>query len=357
LGHDEARVALAALLGEVSVIDSIALYRAAAQNGHSKAQIELAKLLVSGKLGEPQYLEALHCLLQGALSKDALAASELWLLVANSQQELIDESLIAAANNGNVEAEFALGRKFSLGHGVVVDHVLAYRWYRKAAEKGHAQAQCAVAGYYQKGEVVAQDFVSAFSWFSKAAEQGDSKAQWNIGSMFASGALSVKKDLKQAFAWCSRAAKSGFVPAQATLGVLFARIKDFEQATHWLSKAALANDQEAQFNLGLMYLKGQGVERSTLKAFEYFLAAAEGGLGNAQSRIGLMYATGEGVPMDPIEAHKWYLIADECGDKSAVQNLKRSEQILLESQISESKRRAARWLHLISGKPLGPQSD
>lgn len=105
----------------------------------------------------------------------------------------------------------------------------------------------------------------------------------------------------------------------------------------------MQGDTEAQYNLALMLAKGQGVEADLQAAFNWFLEAAEGGLGIAQARIAVMYASGDGVAADPIEAHKWFVLAARAGDKSGIANLARSESLLSSGQILEAQRRAGNW--------------
>lgn len=51
------------------------------------------------------------------------------------------DSLIPAAEKGDVEAQASLGLTYSFGLGVEKDYKLAAYWYEKAAKQGNALAQ------------------------------------------------------------------------------------------------------------------------------------------------------------------------------------------------------------------------
>ena len=67
-----------------------------------------------------------------------------------------------AAEQGNVDAQLALGDMYHNGEGgVPQDDKEAVNWYRKAAEQGDAEAQYNIGMMYQKGEAVSQDYKEA----------------------------------------------------------------------------------------------------------------------------------------------------------------------------------------------------
>jgi len=58
---------------------------------------------------------------------------------------------------------------YALGEGVQRDYAEAARWYRRAAEQGNAQAQYWLGRAYALGEGVTQNFVDAHMWLNLAA--------------------------------------------------------------------------------------------------------------------------------------------------------------------------------------------
>ena len=77
-----------------------------------------------------------------------------------------------AAEQGNVDAQLALGDMYHNGEGgVLQDYKEAEKWYRKAAEQGYAEAQLTLGAMH-----FVQDYVQAHLWWSLAATQGNEHA-------------------------------------------------------------------------------------------------------------------------------------------------------------------------------------
>ena len=76
-----------------------------------------------------------------------------------------------AAAQGDLLAQFLLGRAYDSGEGVAKDCAEAVKWYQKAAEQGSADAQYNLALSYFRGEGVLQDFVEAYKRANLAAAQ------------------------------------------------------------------------------------------------------------------------------------------------------------------------------------------
>jgi TPR repeat protein len=66
---------------------------------------------------------------------------------------------------------------YTNGNGVPQDYAQAIGWFRKAAEQGDANAQYALGFMYANGNRVPQDDAQAMGWLRKAAEQGNAAAQ------------------------------------------------------------------------------------------------------------------------------------------------------------------------------------
>lgn len=73
--------------------------------------------------------------------------------------------LMAAANQDDPKAQYALGCKFYEGDGVAQDHSRAAQWLQCAAEQGHASAQFVLGALCEHGEGVPHDNSAAFGWF------------------------------------------------------------------------------------------------------------------------------------------------------------------------------------------------
>ena len=137
----------------------------------------------------------------------------------------------------------------ALRHGVGAvnkrDYPAAAAWFRKAADQGNAEAQEALGMMYESGMGVPQDNAEAASWFRKAAEQEHDGAQFRLGGMYESG-KGVPQDPAEAAAWYRKAADQGHVNAQSILGYMYERgsgvPRDHVQAHIWYSLAVAQGD-------------------------------------------------------------------------------------------------------------------
>ena len=111
----------------------------------------------------------------------------------------------AAADQGNVNAQFKIGNVLLDGNGVRRNYAEAAMWFRKAAENKHAGAQAFLGKMYASGEGVPEDFKEAEQWFRKAAIQGDPDGQAGLAGLYYRG-QGVPQDLKEALAWYRREA-------------------------------------------------------------------------------------------------------------------------------------------------------
>jgi TPR repeat protein len=112
------------------------------------------------------------------------------------------------AEQGNADAQAALGFIYQNGDGVPKDDSESVRWYRKAAEQGNAEAQAALGFIYQIGDGVPKDELESLKWFTKAAEQGHAGAQ-NVLGLFYKFGKGVPKDYVEAYKWFNLAAAQG----------------------------------------------------------------------------------------------------------------------------------------------------
>jgi TPR repeat protein len=86
-----------------------------------------------------------------------------------------------AAEAGDIDAQYDLGRRFETGNGLPRSHREAGQWYLAAAEKGHGFAGYKLAFQYFRGRGIAKskDIVQAHFWFSVSAERGvGDAAEW-----------------------------------------------------------------------------------------------------------------------------------------------------------------------------------
>ncbi len=143
-----------------------------------------------------------------------------------------------AAEQGDADAQYGLGRLYYEGRGVPQDYAQAVTWYRKAAEQGYAEAQCAMGKAYYFGQGVPLDDAQAATWFRKAAEQGVAVAQWLLGGLY-NGGRGVPQDYAEAYFWLDVAAAG-----KLTARLAEQTVKERHKAASHLTPAELARVQE-----------------------------------------------------------------------------------------------------------------
>ena len=95
-----------------------------------------------------------------------------------------------------------------IGQAAWADSVPDFKKMLQAAEQGNADAQYALGGMYDQGQGVHQDYAQAVQWFRKAAEQGNVEAQHNLGAVYANG-QGVRRNHKIAKEWFGKACDNG----------------------------------------------------------------------------------------------------------------------------------------------------
>jgi len=159
----------------------------------------------------------------------------------DAQNAIKAARLLTEAEQGNAEAQEALGFFYCIGAGVPLDYVQAAKWFRKAAEQGNAEGQYRLGLSYYKGEGVPKDYAQAAFWWRKAAEQGEDTAQYNLKNLLHYKDEDVPQDYAQSAHWYRNAAEQGDAKAQWLLGGLFygGRYvpRDYSEAYFWYDLA------------------------------------------------------------------------------------------------------------------------
>lgn len=71
------------------------------------------------------------------------------------------------AKQGDIEAQYELGKCYMFGIGIHIDYIKAKRWFRVAAKQGHAGAQFHYGYYYSGGSE--RNLSRSAKWYSRAA--------------------------------------------------------------------------------------------------------------------------------------------------------------------------------------------
>lgn len=187
-----------------------------------------------------------------------------------TEEERSEKSTEKMANQGYVNAQLRLGRKY-LSAG---NYELAHEWLLKAVAQGSIDAVKEIAyGYEKRGE-----YQLAYDWYLKAVASGDIESLRAIGDLF------FYKDGLEV---------------------------SYSKATEWYLKYLESSDyleynnnSRCFYNLGYMnYYGGYGIQRSYVKALDFFQKST---MHKAKYFLGLMYEYGQGVDSDFVKAIEYY---------------------------------------------------
>ena len=271
-------------------------YRKAAGQGLAEAQFDLGVMLYEGEGVPRDPHEAVRWMKKAADQGDEYARAALQredirkvnaeLLKAEEAERhrARREELMERAREGNVSAQYQLGRAYADGSfGLTSDMAQAVVWFRKAAEQGHEYAQERLIRLYSEGRDVPRDMEQVIYWSRKLAE----KRVHDAGPFFSRIARIY--------------AKGDGVP------------RDMAQAAAWYREAALMGDRDSPLPLARIHAAGNGVPRDMGKAILWYHWAASTGNGEAMLELGRIYAEGDGVPQDTWMAAVWYCKAHDNG--------------------------------------------
>ena len=107
------------------------------------------------------------------------------------------EWLNKAAAAGNVAARNLLGSAYMTGNGVPLDDNKAFALFSQTAAAGNAAGEMELGYLYLTGRGVPQDKYQGLQWTVKAAEQGNATALGNIASAYMKGEI-LEKDIDRA---------------------------------------------------------------------------------------------------------------------------------------------------------------
>ncbi|MEN6445911.1 MAG: tetratricopeptide repeat protein [Candidatus Cloacimonas sp.] len=193
-----------------------------------------------------------------------------------------------------------------------------------AAEEGNADAQNQLGDAYYNGDGLEQDYTKAFEWYFRAAKQGHALAQYNVAFAYANG-LGTQKNMEKAIEWYGKSADQGVALAQYVLGEIMIDgqhiAQDFSKGLELLQKASDQGLNLAQYELGTYYLQGRIVEANTKIGIEYLTLAADQGNKEAQFNLGLAYSN---LPEPNFYySEKYFLEASNNGHFKAMLELSR----------------------------------
>ena len=143
--------------------------------------------------------------------------------VAKVGADNVDENIVyqkRLAEEGDLDAQYALGCYFLTGVGISEDKCEAFKWFKRAAESGHKESMhhCGII-CYSFGQGVDMDDHEGIKWFTRSSETGNAASQLCLGKIYEYGD-GVTVDIHAAIKWYTLASKSGDLKAKDALARL-----------------------------------------------------------------------------------------------------------------------------------------
>ena len=154
--------------------------------------------------------------LQVNASKDSSSAAANPVADARAAARIAEaktpEELRHLAEQGDKDAQWALGVRYHNGEGVSQSDTQAAQWFLRAAEQGHVLAQATLGAYYWAGRGVPQDLSKAYFWSVLARAGNDEASKYRVAVLTSRmSRAQVTAAQQQAEAWIQQHA-SGAKP-------------------------------------------------------------------------------------------------------------------------------------------------
>ena len=255
----------------------------------------------------------------GASGADGLAEAKRHLDAKGYVRAL--PPLQKAADGGNAEALYRLGRLYENGWDVDQDPAKAGGWYQKAADAGDAETKEALSPLRANRSPIPE--VSP----SPASQSSPSATPPGAGGLAEAKRYLATKDYAKALPLLQTAALLGDAWGMNQLDVLYddghGVVQDYAQAGRWYQKAAQAGNTDAMVNLGSLYYQGHGMAQDDGQARRWYQRAAQAG--NADAKRLLLHFGADRLAKakryleakDYPQARRWYQKAAEAGNVRA----------------------------------------
>ena len=159
------------------------------------------------------------------------------------------ESMRELAENGDIHAQYFMGKLYRDGPLLPPDSEVAMDWLYKASTSGYAPAQYALGKLLLSDDAIVHDPELGIQWLEHAAYNGNHYASYRLGKEYLKGEV-VRKDTRKAMDHIYTSAQAGNPHAQYLLGKLLLQGKaverDKEAGIQWLSQAAEQGHSYAQ---------------------------------------------------------------------------------------------------------------
>ena len=186
------------------------------------------------------------------------------------------------------------------GNAASVDFEQARRYFEAAAEQGNADAMYGLGKLYLKKEYSRFDPIRAVEYLEQSAEKDHAFAKYQLGKLLCEGEI-CDKDIARGLKLLEELAENGVSIAAYLAGKVYLREKDWQdikKAISHFKAAAEDGNSYAEYQLGKIYYFGTGVRPDVEKGLDYLKAsAAHGNAYAAELLRSIQYQQTRGVTM------------------------------------------------------------
>lgn len=186
------------------------------------------------------------------------------------------------------------------GSAAGVNFEQARRYFEAAAEQGNADALYGLGKLYLKKEYSLFDPIRAVEYLEQSAEKDHAFAKYQLGKLLCDGEI-CDKDIARGLKLLEELAEKGVSIAAYLAGKVYLREKDWQdikKAISHFKAAAEDGNSYAEYQLGKIYYFGTGVRPDVEKGLDYLKAsAAHGNAYAAELLRSIQYQQTRGVTM------------------------------------------------------------
>src|SRR3954452_18910962 len=199
-------------------------------------------------------------------------------------------TLAKAAERGDGEAPFRVGKAYLDGTRVPPSRTTAAVWLERAAQPGLREAQSVLAALYLTGA-------------GKGSAEG-------AGHGLFTDAAGMEPDFDKAVRWAKAAAEAGSAESQALLGYVLTsgpeHLRDLAAADEWYRKSAEAGCPQGSLGHGLALMRKASTDEEKQKGAVQIALAAAANLPLGLYLLGMLTEGGLGMQADPTAAAQLY---------------------------------------------------
>lgn len=199
----------------------------------------------------------------------------------------------------------------------------------KAAENGDVEAQVYLAKKYYYGSGInktGKNIELAYKWFIRAAEQGSSESQYFLATDEEMQHIVNSSDRTSEY-WLGAAANNGFLLAMDEYGELLFNKGQYSDAIPILVKAAKKGSQNSHYILAVMHVQGLGIskdEELAIKGFEYVTKSFEDISSNKKVWDELKEKTKNYLTFNALRSYEWLAKINSRKYASGINNINRA---------------------------------